>query len=418
MNNEGLTLEQMIDNYAELAVTKGVNIQPNQQLVVNAPVECADFARTVVKKAYEAGSGYVTVIWNDDQIQRLTYEYNETSFFEQVPAWKREQLNSLAEEGAAFLHLFGEDPSVLAGIDPEKPATAARVRNKAFDKYRHGLDFGINTWSIVGVPTKAWATTVFPDLDAGEAVRRLWYAILETARSNGENPAAVWDAHNATFEHHKTLLNDCQFDHLHYTSSNGTDLTVGLNKGHVWEGGSATVANGTVYFPNMPTEEVFTTPDRLRVDGIVYSVIPLVHAGSIIRDFWIRFENGCAVEFGAEEGEEVLRQIIETDENSCRLGECALVAKDTPIRESGLLFYNTLYDENASCHLALGQGFPGCREGGLEMEKAELIEHGVNFSHTHVDFMIGANDMNIVGVKSDGEEIPIFEDGVWAPYFC
>jgi aminopeptidase len=168
----------------------------------------------------------------------------------------------------------------------------------------------------------------------------------------------------------------------------------------------------------MPTEEVFTTPDRLRVDGIVYSVIPLVHAGSIIRDFWIRFENGCAVEFGAEEGEEVLRQIIETDENSCRLGECALVAKDTPIRESGLLFYNTLYDENASCHLALGQGFPGCREGGLEMEKAELIEHGVNFSHTHVDFMIGANDMNIVGVKSDGEEIPIFEDGVWAPYFC
>jgi aminopeptidase len=411
---EGEGLQLQLDRYARLIVRRGVALQPGQELVLTAPVERADFARKVVRAAYEAGAGHVTVLWADDEVTRLTYQNVDVEYFRHTPSWKREQLDSLAEAGAAFLFLEGQDPSALAGVDPAKPAAASRARNSECKAFRSGLDFGRNTWCIAGVPIAAWAKTVFPDLATDEAVLRLWREILCVARASGSDPESEWDAHNAAFERNKSLLNGYAFDSLHYRASNGTDLTVGLNRGGVWEGGAATTVGGISYFPNIPTEEVFTTPDRTRADGIVFSAMPLVHAGQIVRDFWLRFEGGRVVEYGAKGGYEVLKQIVDTDENACRLGECALIAKETPIRQSGILFYDTLYDENASCHLALGMGFPECLAGGLEMTKEQLVEHGVNQSHTHVDFMIGTDDLSVTGVTPAGEEVPVFVDGTWA----
>ena len=406
-------LSDQIGRYAELIVRKGGAIRPGQEVVVQAPVERADFARLVVERAYAAGAGHVTVIWSDDAITRMEYENVELSYFQHTPDWKIAQLNGLAEAGAAFIYLEGSDPSALKDIDPAKPAAAARARNSECRVFREGMDFGRNVWTIAGVPVKAWATQVFEGVPADEAVYRLWVAILETARSAGEDPQQEWETHNAAFEKNKRFLNDNAFDHLHYHSKNGTDLTIGLNQGHIWEGGAARTVDGTVFFPNIPTEEVFTTPDRMRVDGVVYSALPLAHAGQVVRDFWFRFENGAVVDYGAAQGKEVLRQILETDENAVRLGECALISKNTPIRETGILFYDTLYDENASCHLALGTGFPECLDGGLEMDKEQLIAHGVNQSATHVDFMIGSDDLCVTGVKANGEEVPVFQNGQW-----
>lgn len=407
-------LSKKIENYAELAVQKGIAVQQGQEVVVNGPVEAASFVRQVVRKAYESGAGHVTVIWTDDEVARLEYEHMPISFFANTPNWKREQLNSLAEAGAAFLFVVGTNPYALEGIDPAKPATRIRASNEQCGIYRDGLDFGRNAWSIVGAPVEAWATTVFPGVSSHEATYRLWEAILLAARADVSDPQSVWERHNATFEKNKRILNEQKFDRLRYRSSNGTDFVLGMNAGHVWMGGAGCTTNGVVFFPNIPTEEVFTSPDRMRADGIVRSVLPLVRSGNVVRDFWLRFEGGRVVEFDAVEGRDVLRSIIETDENACRLGECALVAKNTPIRESGVLFYNTLYDENASCHLALGTGFPECLEGGLQMSKDELVASGLNQSRTHVDFMIGADDLEITGVTFDGREVPVFVDGRWA----
>lgn len=407
-------LRKRIQRYARLAVRKGAAIQPGQELVIRGSVECADFIRMLVKEGYDAGAGHVSVLWSDNAVSRMEYQHMDASFFAEVPSWKRDELNTLAANGAAFLMVESADPSYLEGIDPAKPATRMRAYNEQCNVYREGLDFGRNAWSIVGAPIEAWATTVFPEMASHEAMYRLWEAILVSARATGPDPEAEWERHNATFEKNKRLLNGHAFDRLHYRSSNGTDFVLGMNPGHVWRGGAARTVDDVVYFPNIPTEEVFTSPDCNRADGIVHSVLPLVRMGRVVRDFWLRFENGRVVDFDAAEGRDVLQSIIETDEQACRLGECALIAKDTPIRQSGILFYDTLYDENASCHLALGTGFPECLEGGLSMSKDELMEHGVNRSATHVDFMIGADDLVITGITATGQEIPVFIDGRWA----
>ena len=407
-------LSDQLDRYANLLVRKGVAIQPGQELVLQAPVERADFVRRVVEAAYRAGAGHVTVIWGDDVVSRLTYENVDIDWFRTVPAWEREQLNSLAEAGASFLFLDGTDPAALKNIDPAKPAARRKARNEQCKSFRDGMEFGRNVWCIAGVPVAAWARTVYPGLSEAEAVYRLWVAILHTARSDGDDPESAWETHNASFEKKKRFLNEHRFDALRYRSANGTDLVVGLAKNHLWDGGAGRTQDGVVFFPNIPTEEVFTSPDRNRADGIVHSALPLAHAGQLVRDFWLRFEGGRVVEFGAAEGEEVLRQIIEADEHSASLGECALISKNTPIRQTGTLFFDTLYDENASCHLALGMGFPECIEGGLEMTKDQLLEHGINQSVVHVDFMIGTDDMDIWGVAEDGSETPVFVNGQWA----
>ena len=407
-------LQKQIERYADLAVRKGVAIREGQELVITVPVECAGFARLLVRKAYAAGAGHVTVLWSDDETSLLEYENMDVEYFEEVPEWKREQLNSLAKAGAAFIMVRGSDPNAFANIDPNKPAARARAYNTQCRRYRDGLDFGKNAWCIIGAPVDAWAQTVFPNVSVYEAKYRLWDAILVAARAMGPDPQAEWERHNAMFEKNKRLLNGYAFDRLHYRSSNGTDLEVGMNPGHKWMGGAARTVDGTVFFPNIPTEEIFTSPDCNRINGVVHAVLPLVYAGHVVEDFWLRFEGGCVVAYDAAKGRDVLQSILQTDERACRLGECALIAKNTPIRQSGLLFYDTLYDENASCHFALGTGFPECIEDGFNMSKKELVDHGVNQSHTHVDFMIGADDLEITGITAQGMEIPVFTDGLWA----
>ena len=407
-------LKPQIERYARLVVRQGVNVQHGQEVVVQAPVERADFARMLARAAYEAGAGHVTVIWADDELSRITYENVETAWFEQVPEWQRVQLDSLARAGACFIFVEGSDPTALSGIDPAKPAAASKARNTQCTVFRRGLDFNINPWCIAGAPVAAWARHVFPDLDEEWAVLTLWRAILAAARADGDDPESDWELHDATFDKNLRFLNERRFDALRYTTDAGTDLTVGLTDAHVWAGGRSKTPEGVPFFPNIPTEEVFTSPDRLRADGVVYSAMPLIHHGTKIDRFWLRFEHGEVVDFGAEVGYEALKSILDTDAGARRLGEVALISKNTPIRESGILFYDTLYDENASCHLALGIGFPECYEGGYDMDAAELERRGVNASSTHVDFMIGTDDMDIVGIMPDGSEVPVFVNGQWS----
>ena len=272
-------------------------------------------------------------------------------------------------------------------------------------------------WCIAGAASPKWAHNVFPDLPESTAVAKLWEAIFHTVRVNSDDPTeavAAWRAHRQSFAERCAWLNDQRFDALHYTNAHGTDITVGLPTGHLWNGGGDTTVDGAQFFPNMPTEEIFTTPDRLRAEGTVVSAMPLAYNGSLIENFSVRFEGGRAVEVHAERGQDVLQSIVDTDENACRLGEVALVPFESPIRDTGILFYSTLYDENASCHMALGQGFPDCYQGGLEMSAEDLLAVGVNKSATHVDFMVGTEDLNIDGIKPNGERVPIFRNGNWA----
>lgn len=406
-------LGPQLERYATLLVRKGAAVRRGQRLVVFAPVERADFVRVLVRVAYRVGAGPVTVVWRDDVVSRISYESLPLSYFEHVEPWRRAQLDGLAEAGASFLFLEGSDPAAYDGVDPAKVAAASHAQNVECRSFRTGMDFGRNAWCIAGVPVDAWARKVFPGRSPAEALYRLWVAILETSRADGEDPESAWETHDASFEKAKRFMNGHAFDALHYEAANGTDLTIGLNRKGRWEGGAGHLQDGTTYFPNIPTEEVFTSPDRLRADGIVHSALPLVHAGQLVEDFWLRFEGGRVVGFGARQGEEVLRSIVERDESARHLGECALISKNTPIRETGILFYDTLYDENASCHLALGTGFPECLEGGLDMSPEELVAAGVNQSPVHVDFMVGTDDLDVWGIGVDGNRTEVFTNGQW-----
>lgn len=421
------SLPELLDSYAQLLIRYGVNVHTGQDVFISCPVEAADFGRRVVKAAYDAGAGRVTMDWTDGVVARLRYEHTSVEDLKTVAPWRKSMFEETAAAGACYLYLEGGDPQALAGIDPAKPAAASKAMNTTCLTWRRGMDYNRNAWSIGGVATPAWARRVFPELaqtqgDAA-AVERLWQAILLTARVSGGDALEAWERHDKTFDANLARLNKHHFDRLVYRSSNGTNFTLGLTSKHVWMGGSSqTVAKGAVctdyagarFFPNIPTEEVFTTPDCRRADGVVHSALPLAHAGKVVRDFWLRFEGGRVVDFDARENREVLEHILSTDANACRLGECALVSKNTPIRQSGTLFFSTLYDENASCHLALGAGFPECYEGGEDLDKDELLKVGVNHSATHVDFMIGADDLSITGITADGQEIPVFVDGAWA----
>jgi aminopeptidase len=412
-----MPLDQLLRQYAALLVNTGCALKKGQELFLSAPVEAAPFARLVAQAAWEAGAGDVTVEWADQAVSRLRYLNAPAAAFDTVPTWKREQLNGAAQRGAALLFLEGEDPDGMAGIDPARFTAWARASHRDCKAFYDGMDLGRNVWCIAGVATAAWAQKVFPGVSEEEAVEKLWRAILSTARSDGPDPAKAWADHSAAFQRRVELLNKRQFSALHYTASNGTDFTVGMLPHHVWGGGGAQTVDGTWFHPNMPTEEIFTSPDREKADGIVYSALPLNYRGGLIEDFWVKFEQGVAVDCGAKTGADRLRSILDTDEGAKHLGEVALVPHDSPIAQSGILFYSTLYDENAACHLALGKGFPECLQGGLDMDEQALKDHHLNLSATHVDFMIGTADLSVTGLLSDGTQVPIFEKGTWAGEF-
>ena len=409
-----MNLNERLEKYAELLIVKGCAFKEGQELFVRAPIQVAGFVRTVAACAYRYGARHVTVSWSDEGISRLTYENAPLEVFEQTPAWQAELNNSMARNNAAVLTILSDDPQAMKGIDQSKIMARVVSAHRDCKEFYDALDRGRCVWCIAGAASPVWAQQVFPDLDSQVATERLWEAILDTSRVT-EDPCKAWDEHRASFEERKAWLNAQGFARLHYTAASGTDLTVGLIDGSHWEGGGQMGADGVTYFfPNIPTEEIFTSPDRLGTDGVVHSALPLIYNGSPVEDFWVRFEKGRAVECDARVGRDVLQGIIDTDENSCYLGECALVPFDSPIRNTGVLFLETLYDENASCHLALGKGFPEVLEGGYDMSAEELLAAGLNESAAHVDFMIGTEDLCITGIKPDGSEVAVFVDGNWA----
>lgn len=406
-------LDERLERYAELLVVKGCALKQGQELFVRSPLEVAAFTRKVVACAYAHGAKLVTVQWGDQQTDRLAYDNAPQEVFDTMPEWAALRNNSMARNGAAVLTILSDDPQIMKGVDQRKVMARIVAGHAQCKEFYDALDRGRCVWCIAGAASPAWARQVFPQLGEQEAVEALWEAILDTSRVT-DDPAAAWDEHRASFDARKAWLDKQGFSALHYTAPNGTDLTVGLIEGSHWEGGGQEGADGTYFFPNIPTEEIFTSPHRLRTSGTVHSALPLIYNGSPVEDFWIRFEEGRAVDWDARVGKEVLSGIIETDDNSRYLGECALVPFDSPIRNTGILFLETLYDENASCHLALGKGFPEVLEGGYDMGDDELLEAGLNDSAAHVDFMIGTGDLSIDGIRPDGVSVPVFRNGNWA----
>lgn len=406
-------LAPRLEKYADLLVNFAMCVKPGQELVISAPLEAASFVKRLVRMAYKSQVQHVSVVWLDDELERITFENVSDEWLAHVPQWQREFYNGFAQKGAAFLTLTGADPDAMAGVDMAKIALSHKAKSEDCKEWRTALDFGRCPWTIAGVPTRKWAQKIFPQKSAREAVLALWEALLNTARVSATT-REDWETHLAMLEKSKRFMNHNRFVSLHYSASNGTDLTLGLSHKTIWEGGPMMCQDGSRFSPNIPTEEVFTTPVKTKTEGIVFSALPLVHAGSVVQDFWFRFENGRVIDYDARTGKDVLSSILETDDGAAYLGECALISKNTPIRQSGLLFYNTLYDENASCHLALGRGFPECYEGGFDIGRTELNDLGINYSAQHVDFMVGTDDLNIVGTCEDGTEVPVFVNGEWA----
>jgi len=405
--------QKNLEKYADLAVRVGVNLQPNQNLTINASIEVVDFVRLVVKKAYEAGARNVYVEWSDDVITRTRFELASEEALRDYPEWKAKGLETLAENDGAFMSIISSDPDLLSGIDPKRIAASTKAAGMALSKYRNYLQADKASWSVIAAASKKWAEKVFPNENEDQQVKKLWEAIFKTTRADQEDPVAAWKQHNDNLHTKVEYLNSKKYKKLHYTAE-GTDLTIELHDTHTWVGAGSENEKGNFFMANMPTEEVFTVPLRNGVNGVVQSTKPLSYSGNLIDNFSLTFENGRIVSVKAEKGEEVLKQLVETDEGSHYLGEIALVAHDSPISQSGILFYNTLFDENASNHLAIGNGYAFCVEGGKKMSREELEKVGVNSSITHVDFMIGSADMNIDGIMEDGTSEAIFRNGTWA----
>ncbi|ANY71540.1 peptidase M29 [Paenibacillus ihbetae] len=406
-------LNTSLHKYAELAVKVGVNVQEGQTLIVHAPVDAADFTRLIAEKAYEAGARLVKIMWNDEAITRLQFEKAADDVFTEAPKWYAGELTELVENGAAILHVLSENPDLLSGVDPQRIANYYKTRGEAMKKYRAYQQADKFSWCLIAVPSHAWAAKVFPDAPESEQVRKLWDAIFHTVRVDQENPVEAWNKHLAVLEQKSSVLNAKKYKKLHYVAP-GTDLTIELPEGHIWAQGDSINERGHSFVANMPTEEVFTAPLKTGVNGTVASTKPLSYAGNIVDNFSLTFENGKVVSFTAEQGYETLERLLNMDEGARYLGEVALVPHQSPISESNILYYNTLFDENASNHLALGSAYAFCLEGGKDMNQEQLAQKGLNTSVTHVDFMIGSAEMDIYGITEDGREEPVFLKGNWA----
>lgn len=400
--------------YAELIIKVGINLQKDQPVLVRAPIEGADFVRILARKAYQHGASDVHISWSDDYLTRLKFENAPLSVFEEYPAWKADSEEYYAKKGAAFISIKAADPELLKGIDPKKISTfnkAGAIATKHIMKYTMN---DLNSWCVVSIPTENWAKLLFPESSGQEAVSKLWDAIFKATRMDSDDPIAAWKDHIAELEKRVTFLNKHKFKKLYYTASNGTDLIVELPKGHIWTGGGGENASGDYFVANMPTEEVYTLPHMYGVNGVVYSSKPLNRSGNLIEDFRLVFKDGAVVEYEAKKGQEFLKEIFDMDDGAKRLGEVALVPFSSPIEKAGILFLNTLFDENASCHFAFGKAYPTTIQGGTEMSDDQLEAHGVNDSMTHVDFMVGTSDMMILGESESGEKTVIIKDGEWA----
>ena len=401
-----------LQKYAELIAGSGLNVQKGQKVLIQCGLDQPEFVAMVVEECYKLGAEKVTVKWSYMPVAKLNYIYRSLESLSEVTDVEKAEWQSRVNNLTCLLWLDSDDPDGLSGTDNEKISKANIARYPIIKPYRDELENKYQ-WCIASVPGKEWAHKVFPNLPAEEAIEKLWDAILYTSRVT-ENPVKEWEKHNATLAKRCEFLNGYKFDKLEYKSSNGTDFTVGLNqKGIFCGGGETTLGRGVYFNPNIPTEEVFTTPMKGRADGKVVATKPLSYQGKLIEDFWIKFKDGKAVKVGAKKNQDLLEKMIAMDEGAPYLGEVALIAYDSPINNTGILFYNTLFDENASCHLALGRGFNNCLENYENYTNEQCWELGVNNSMIHVDFMIGSKDMSIVGVTKQGERVQIFKNGNW-----
>jgi len=404
--------QKSLQKYAELAVRTGVHVQKGQLLVISSSVDCAYFTRLCVAEAYKAGAGEVLVKWDDELTTKLIYQNESTETLADIAPWRIEQQKNCIDKKCCFLYIESATPGLLADVDGKKLQVVRMAKETAFEQFEYYTMANIGQWSIVAIPTVAWAKKAFPDLSDEKALDALWDAVLMSVRISDDNaPVAEWEQHNNSLTHYCELLNNYNFKSLHFTNAMGTDLTVGLIKDHVWLGGNESAKNGAVFNPNMPTEEVFTMPSKFGVNGRVYATKPLSYQGKLIEGFYLDFKDGKVVNFSAEKEQDTLENLIGFDEGSSYLGEVALISYDSPISKSGVLFLNTLFDENASCHLALGASYPDNVKNGTELKREVLNELGSNYSKIHCDFMFGSADMHITGTTQDGNEIEVFKDG-------
>lgn len=403
-----------LKKYAALALEVGINLQKNQTLVIMSPVETAPFTRMLVEKAYELGAEEIVVHWGDDFCKKMKFVNGDIKIFEKMPQWEIDSLMYYADKGAAFLSIAANDPELLKGVDSEKIAKSQTARNIGLKKYYEKVMTNEIQWNIISVPTLAWAKKVFPNVSDEEAVESLWGAIIHSVKADTENPVETWKNHLENLKEKMDYLNKKQFKKFIIKNSLGTDLTVQLPNRHLWASGKDTTKSGIDFVANIPTEEVFSMPYKYGVDGIVYASKPLNYGGTLIENFSLTFKDGKIIDFTAETGAEALKNLINTDEGAKYLGEIALVPYDSPISNSNILFYNTLFDENASCHLAIGQAYPSCIEEGDTLNKQQMEEAGMNDSLVHVDFMFGTKDLDIVAVDSFGNTEQIFKNGNWS----
>ncbi|MGV1952096.1 aminopeptidase [Agrobacterium vitis] len=402
-----------LDKLAEVAVKVGLRLVPGQDLVITAPLNALPLVRNITRHAYMAGAGLVTTFYSDEETTLARYAHGSDASFDRASGWLYEGMAKAYAGGAARLAISGDNPMLLASQDPAKVARANKANSIAYKPALEPIsNFDIN-WNISSYPNPSWAAQVFPDLPLDEAVKKLADAIFAASRVDQPDPVAAWMAHNGELAKRSAWLNGERFSSLHFTGP-GTDLRVGLADGHEWHGGASTAKNGITCNPNVPTEEVFTTPHALKVDGVVSSTKPLSHQGTLIDNIQVRFEAGRIVEAKASRGEEVLNKVLDTDEGARRLGEVALVPHSSPISASGILFYNTLFDENASCHIALGQCYSKCFLDGASLTPEQIKAQGGNSSLIHIDWMIGSDKVDIDGVKADGTTVPVMRKGEWA----
>ena len=402
-----------LDRLAEVAIKVGLALQPGQDLLLTAPSAALPLVRKIAEHAYQAGAGLVTPILSDEAITLARYRFAADESFDRAADWLYQGMAKAFDANTARLAIVGDNPMLLAGEDPAKVARASKANSIA---YRPALEkitnFDVN-WNIIAYPSAAWAKQVFPDDEEHVAVAKLADAIFAASRVDRDGAVAAWQRHNAVLRERTEWLNGQRFSALHY-SGPGTDLTVGLADGHEWQGGASTARNGITCNANIPTEEVFTTPHARRVSGHVVSSKPLSYQGSLIDGIAVRFEEGRIVEAKAARGAEVLNKVLETDEGARRLGEVALVPHSSPISNSGLLFFNTLFDENAACHIALGQCYSKCFVNGGNLTSEQIAAQGGNKSFIHIDWMIGSGDTDIDGIFADGRRLPVFRKGEWA----
>lgn len=403
----------VMQKYAKLIARKGINVKKGQEVVVSASLDQPEFVKMVVEECYRAGASKVTVEWSFQPITKLHYRYRSLKTLSTFEKWEIEKLEHKCETLPATIFIESDDPDGLKGIDQTKVSKASQAKYPIIKPYHDKMDNKYQ-WCIAAVPGEAWAKKVFPGERTSKAVEKLWNAILYTSRADGDDPVKAWEEHNADLKTRFEYLNSLGIESLHYTASNGTDFTVGLIPDALFMGGSELTLDGREFNPNIPSEEVFTSPMKGKAEGVVHATRPLSYRGELIENFSVRFENGKAVEVHAEKGEDLLKQMISMDENAAYLGECALVPFDSPIRNSEITFYNTLFDENACCHLAFGRGFENCIKDFDKYTLEECRQKGINDSLIHVDFMIGSEDLNITAHTRDGKDVAIFKDGNWA----